>query len=57
MGLGVVAAGAYGVHALLAPRVAQWYRTWRYGEAPPATAAAQERRTAELVAEALKEQV
>lgn len=57
MGLGVVAAGAYGVHALLAPRVAQWYRTWRYGEAPPANAAAQERRTAELVAEALKEQV
>jgi len=53
----VVAAGAYGVHALLAPRVAQWYRTWRYGEAPPANAAAQERRTAELVAEALKEQV
>ncbi|KAK9826884.1 hypothetical protein WJX81_004333 [Elliptochloris bilobata] len=56
VGLGVVAAGAYGVHALLAPRVSQWYRTWRYGEAPPSDAAAQERHTAELVAAALKEQ-
>ena len=56
MGLGVVAAGAYGVHALLTPRVAQWYRTWRYGEAPRADAAAQERQVAELVAAALKEQ-
>lgn len=56
VGLGVVAAGAYGVHALLTPRVSQWYRTWRYGEAPRADAAAQERQVAELVAAALKEQ-
>jgi len=56
-GAGVLAAGAYGVHTLLTPRVTRWYRTWRHGEAPPASDAQPGRATAELVAAALKEQV
>jgi len=56
-GAGVLAAGAYGVHRLLTPRLMQWYRMWRHGEAPPASDAQPGRATAELVAAALKEQV
>jgi hypothetical protein len=56
-GAGVLAAGAYGVHTLLTPRVTRWYRTWRHGEAPLASDAQPGRATAELVAAALKEQV